>query len=279
MKIQQLTENLTVFQSELYQTNSTLVQTNDLILLVDPTWLPDEIKTIQVEVNRIQQGKPLYLLFTHSDFDHILGYSAFPGAKTISHHFLQHCSEEYKQDKKYKIVDFYEKYYIKSPFSAEFPHIDYAIQEDNQTIQVGETTLRFFLAPGHTEDGLFCLIDPLGIWVAGDYLSDIEMPFIFDTYQSYVHTMEKAEQLYVDYRMNWLIPGHGSVTDDQTEMKRRIHISKTYLALLRQAIIDDKWDELNQELKRYPFPKLIKETQSHFLEKVTTEIRTQNDSK
>lgn len=32
--------NVTVFQSVLFQTNTTVVQTNDLVLVVDPGWLP-----------------------------------------------------------------------------------------------------------------------------------------------------------------------------------------------------------------------------------------------
>jgi hydroxyacylglutathione hydrolase len=66
-----------VFQSALFQTNTTVVTTDDMVLLVDPNWLPLEIAEIRQFVETQSGGKkPIYLLFTHSDYDHIIGYRA-----------------------------------------------------------------------------------------------------------------------------------------------------------------------------------------------------------
>jgi len=62
-----------IFKSALFQTNSTLFVSDKAILLVDPNWLPEEIKKIQEVISLYIEGRELYLLFTHSDYDHIIG--------------------------------------------------------------------------------------------------------------------------------------------------------------------------------------------------------------
>ena len=47
--IQFKTPNITVFESALFRTTTTLLETDDLLLLVDPNWLPSEIENIQLE--------------------------------------------------------------------------------------------------------------------------------------------------------------------------------------------------------------------------------------
>ena len=81
--IQYKTPAVTVFESALYRTTSAVIQTPDMVLLADPNWLPHEVAAIQQHVAAIRGSRPLYLLFTHSDYDHILGYKAFPDAQAI----------------------------------------------------------------------------------------------------------------------------------------------------------------------------------------------------
>ena len=82
--IQFQNEHITVFQSALYQTTCTVVETKDFVLVVDPNWLPHEMEEeIEQHVTQIRGQRELYLLFTHGDFDHVIGYHAFPGAKVI----------------------------------------------------------------------------------------------------------------------------------------------------------------------------------------------------
>ena len=75
--------NVTVFQSALFQTNTTVVQTNDLVLVVDPGWLPQEVNAIRQYVDEIRGFKPVFLLFTHSDYDHIMGYKAIDADRVL----------------------------------------------------------------------------------------------------------------------------------------------------------------------------------------------------
>lgn len=76
--------NITVFQSVLYKTTSTIIESNEVILIVDPNWFSNEIEEIKNSISGQVNNKQLYVIYTHSDFDHIIGSGAFPKAKVIA---------------------------------------------------------------------------------------------------------------------------------------------------------------------------------------------------
>ncbi|MFD2370506.1 MBL fold metallo-hydrolase [Brevibacillus sp. GCM10020057] len=233
--IQYTDERVTVFQSALYQTTSTVISLDEHIIIVDPNWLPDEIRDIQDFVRSIQGDKELYLLFTHGDFDHIIGYRAFPGARTIGSRALR---DHPKKEHKLRLIrEFDATHYLTRDYPIEFPELDIVITEDRQQLVLGQTTLHFFLAPGHCADGLFTVVDSLGLFVAGDYLSDFELPFIYDSAKAYVETIQLAQKIIDEHRIRLLVPGHGQTTDNRQEMKRRAHLALDHLERLTQAVI------------------------------------------
>lgn len=245
-------DNITVFQSALYQTNSTVVATDDCIIVVDPTWLPHEINEIKEFVESIKNDRPIYLYFTHGDFDHIIGYNAFPNAKTIGSENLHNHPE--KEIKISKIRQFYNDNYIHHVEPIEFPSVDLIISEDGQEIKIGQTTLTFYHSPGHTKDGLFLYIENLGVWITGDYLSDFELPIVFDSVKSYYNTLDKAEELISKFNLSLLIPGHGQVSSNNEEIANRIELGRNYLRRLQKAIQNNNAVEINSLEKEFLFP-------------------------
>lgn len=236
MKVQFADSNVRVFESALYRTTSTVLQTPDLILLVDPNWLPEEVDVIKDYVNKIRNERPLYLLFTHSDYDHIIGYGTFLDAKVIaSQAFVENADKEaiVKQ-----IKDWDAGYYILRNYNILYPEVDIVIEKEEQTLMIGDTKLLFFLAPGHTADGLFTIVeyDDNKYWIAGDYLSNIEFPFIYHSSNDYLATIAKAEHIMMQIAPQVLIPGHGDATADYKDIMQRINDSKNYIIKLRQAI-------------------------------------------
>lgn len=250
--IQFKNEYLTVFQSSLFQTTCTVVESKDFILVVDPNWLPNEIEEIQRYVAQIQKEKELYLLFTHGDFDHIIGYKAFPDARVIGSKGLQeHPNKEQKVN---LIHQFDNEYYVQRPYPILFPEVDIVIGEDGQQLVLGDVTITFYLSQGHTHDGLFTVIEPFGILIAGDYLSDFELPFMDDNAKAYIETLRKAEQIMETHEVLVMIPGHGQTTSSKDEMKRRIQVSKVYLERLIEAVINEDAEKLSALAKEMPFP-------------------------
>jgi hydroxyacylglutathione hydrolase len=243
---------LTVFQSALWKTTSSVIETNDLILVVDPTWLPHEVQDIQEHVAHIRNGKDLYLLFTHGDFDHIIGYHAFPDAKVIGSIGMQeHPRKQYKLD---LIQSFDNEYYVERPYAIEFPTIDIVIEKDGQKLVVGDTSITFYLSPGHTHDGLFTIIEPLGIWITGDYLSDFELPYLFDSAKAYLETLQKSYMIMDNHPVKVLVPGHGQVTEQKEEMKRRINLAQDYLDRLIDAVVKEDAEGILGLGKEMSFP-------------------------
>jgi glyoxylase-like metal-dependent hydrolase (beta-lactamase superfamily II) len=243
---------MTVFQSSLFQTTCTVIEEKDFILVVDPNWLPTEIEEIQTFIAQIQGQKELFLLFTHGDFDHIIAYKAFPGAKVIGSKGLQqHPNKQQKVD---LIHQFDNDYYIKRPYPIVFPEVDLVVEEDGQQIVIGDTTITFYLSPGHTHDGLFTIIEPLGIWIAGDYLSDFELPFIYDSAKAYVETLQKAVRVLETHTVSVLVPGHGQTTTSKEKMKRRIQNSQEYLESLISAVMKEDLEKMASMEKEMPFP-------------------------
>lgn len=244
-------EHLTVFQSVLYQTTTAIIQTEDAVIMTDPTWLPTEIQAIQQYIDKIIGNRQLLIVFTHSDFDHILAAGAFLDAQVIaSKAFVNRKDTERVLE---EIAQFDAQYYIERTYPIIYPNVDFIIEKNGQEITIGDVTLTFYLAPGHTDDGLFTVVEPYGILLAGDYLSDVEFPFFTD-WEAYYETLHKASQIVEKQAIKTLVPGHGMTTNDNTEIQTRIDESLQYLTNLKEGT--------NQEsylASRYPFFKGLKE--------------------
>lgn len=252
MNIQYKTPQVCVFESALFRTTSTVFTSDDLILVVDPTWLPHEIEAIRNHVYKIKKDQPVYLLFTHSDYDHIIGYQAFPGATVIaSAAFVTNTEIEAILR---QIRHFDDEYYITRAYPIVYPRVDIVVDKDEFELQIGNTRLIFWQSPGHNPDGLFTLIEPYGIWIAGDYLSNIEFPFIYHSSVEYETTLKKAEKILTTFRPQLLIPGHGDITTEMGEMHLRLTDSLVYIQKLRASIQGLKAFNTASLWKRYQFP-------------------------
>lgn len=231
MKIQYQSNGITVFESALYRTTSTIVELNDSVIIVDPNWLPIEVDFILDFVNVHYPKHNQYLLFTHSDYDHIIGYGAFPGAKVIASLYFENNVN--KEDIIQQIIDFDHTYYITRAYPISYPTVDIKIITDGDVLIIDGTELVFYHAPGHVSDGLFVVIPDKKCWIAGDYLSNIEIPFIDHDYGEYLKTLHKAGQIFENNKdVNILIVGHGDVSTDRSDIKDRILLDTQYLDAL-----------------------------------------------
>ncbi|OJF92118.1 MBL fold metallo-hydrolase [Alkalibacterium sp. 20] len=222
--------NLTVFQSSLYKTTSAVIHSEEAIIMTDPTWLPEEIEGIKRYIKVHLGDKQLYIIYTHSDFDHIIGSGAFPEATVIASEEFQNNP---KKEEVLKDIDaFDQEYYLERNYVPQYPTVDRVIKKDGEKMELGDMTLNFYKAPGHTNDGLFTVIEPCGIFLSGDYLSDIEFPFITSGYHDYIDTIDKASLIMQYHDINIHVPGHGNATNQKQEIMDRIDFSKQYLKRL-----------------------------------------------
>ncbi len=269
--IQYKTPQLTVFESALFRTTSTLIETEEFLLLVDPNWLPKEIENLQQVVKRKQGNKPLYLLFTHSDYDHIIGYRAFDNAQIIASQAFVDNKE--KTSILQQIKDWDDENYIKRNYPIEYPTVDIIIKADGQQLQIGETILTFYLALGHNFDGIFTIIDPLGIWIAGDYLSNIEFPYIYHSSDAYEKTLAKVQPILSTHSPKILVTGHGDVALTHQEILKRQTDSYNYIHTLRTSIQKGETFDFEQLMEGYDFPKIMKAFHNGNVKLLTKEWR------
>ena len=246
--------NVTIFQSALFQTNSTVVKTDDVVLVVDPAWLPDEVAQIREYVNSIKGNRSVFLIFTHSDYDHLIGYRAFTPDKVFTTEAL--INNPQKDSILAKMIEFDQQYYIRRSYPLEYPVADFMVYRDGVQYRHGNTRMAFYLTPGHTADSMIVVIWQLGLCIAGDYLSNIEFPFIYHSSVAYEQTLEKLPQI---HDRNWftrLVPGHGDPALTIADWLHRRTESLAYIYALRESIATDVPFDVDSLWSRYQFPTL-----------------------
>jgi len=238
--IQYQNDQITIFESQLYKTTSTVIQTEDCLIVVDPCILPAEVEEIRDYVTSVRGSRPVYLVITHSDWDHVVGAGAFPEATVVASAAFQSKNPEEILEQA-RVFD--DEYYIDRKTPLMYPKADVVVEQDGLRLEIGNTALTFYQAKGHTDDGIFAVVEPLGVWIAGDYLSDVEFPFISSSSADYIETLEKTETILANHRINLLIPGHGHAAFSQEEILKRKSESLHYIISLKEAIRSDKAHE------------------------------------
>ncbi|WKA50196.1 MBL fold metallo-hydrolase [Planococcus liqunii] len=209
-----------IFQSCLWQTNTTLIEGKEECFLFDPTYYPHELEHIKGAL----PDKPLNLIYTHADWDHIAGFSAFSYGHTIGH---QQVKEQNDQLEKARSFDL--EWYVARNKELNFPRIDEEIVGETTKV-VSDDTLYFLPIPGHTSDMMATFFVERKVVVAGDILSDLEFPFIFHSSRKYVKSLQKMKEKIMEHAIHTLIPGHGRpILNSQPEILQRIEDDLAYL--------------------------------------------------
>lgn len=225
--------HITVFESQIYKTTSTIIETEDCVIVVDPCLLTQEVEEIREHVMKVKGMRPIYLTLTHSDWDHIVGAGAFPEGTVVASRTFQLKNPDKILE---QVKGFDDQYYIDRNYPIVYPNVDIPIVNDGQQLNIGKTRLTFYEAKGHTDDGIFIIVEPLGIWIAGDYFSDIEFPFIYSSSTDYVETLQKTEAILGNHQIRALIPGHGHIAFSREEIIKRKNDSLHYIQSLKKAI-------------------------------------------
>lgn len=268
--------NTIVIRSSLFQTNTTILVSEKSILLVDPNWLPHEIAAIRAEVEEYMDKRELYLLFTHSDYDHIIGYNAFPEATVIASGAFVNNPEKEKILE--EIHQFDASFYIKRDYHIAYPRVHHIITQDGETLALGDLELTFYQAPGHNADGMFAIVENNGLWIAGDYLSDIEFPFIYHSSGDYLNTLAKVDKILTHHAIKKLIPGHGNLTTSIKEIQKRQLENTKYILELKSAARTIKEFDIEGLWKRYEFRRGMETFHQKNIALIEKEIKTNSVS-
>ena len=196
-----------VVTSRMWQTNATVLRAGEEAVLIDSPYFPDELEALPALLG--QAGfEPDGLLATHADFDHVLGRLAFPelplgvGEETA----LRLRAEPGATQRSLRDID--DEYYVTRPAPLSLGAVQ-ALPVPGR-LDVGDRELELHPAEGHTADGCAVFDRALGILVAGDYLSDVEIPMISPggSVDAYRATLARLAPLVE--AAETIVPGHGS---------------------------------------------------------------------
>ncbi|MFK8165155.1 MAG: MBL fold metallo-hydrolase [Lewinella sp.] len=256
MPIQLSSPHLTIHESQLFRTTSTVIHTDDYVLIVDPNWLPAEVAQLAKLTEELGEGKEKFLLFTHSDYDHIIGYGKFPGFTTIASQAFVDNPDQANQLA--QTIAWDDEYYISRDYPLTYPPIDRPISGEGVEMMIGKDHYVFYQAPGHNYDGLLTFNHSKGILVVGDYLSNVEFPYVYHSFTDYLATLDKLEKFVITGEVKVLITGHGDHTTERMEMEKRLRDSREYLVQLTAAHRENTAFDLDKWLGRYDFPIIMR---------------------
>ena len=148
MKVVLDTPDLKIFESALMRTVTTLIVGKDHLIVVDPNWLPQEVDFVYREASRLRGHRRGYLLFTHSDYDHIIGYGKFADGGWTAIASAAFVSNPDKEAQLTQIRRFDDAYYLSRDYPIVYPTIPIAIDPYAPPTPLGKRALYLLPRPG-----------------------------------------------------------------------------------------------------------------------------------
>ncbi len=206
-RLRELCDDVWVASARAYQTTSTvLLDGNGGALVIDPAWFPDELKDLTEDLT-VLGARCVGGVATHEHYDHVLWE---PGLGDVPRWTSPQTAEHYRTSR------------------AELVEPARAFLTDDLLDLAGRLRplagssvpwsggpVRAFTHDAHAPGHLALLMEDTGVLIVGDMLSDVELPMpaeddtTLDTYLAGLVSLRPLVE-----RATWLIPGHGTPTDD-----------------------------------------------------------------
>ncbi len=193
-----LSDSVTWWPSTLFQTTTLEVRRAGERLLVDPG-------VSRWEIADVAGADVTQVVITHADWDHVLGIGHLPGASiTASRAAAERIASTETGE---QIARAASEYYL------TVEHLD-RLRVDNPVdlpaeLRLGPWSAVCRAAPGHTEDGMIVLLPDERLLIAGDYLSQLEIPFVYHSAGEYSHTLHTLIGVIERERPEHVVVGHG----------------------------------------------------------------------
>jgi glyoxylase-like metal-dependent hydrolase (beta-lactamase superfamily II) len=226
-----------VATSDVWMTNTTVIVAGSRCLVIDAGLLPGELRALEDELAarglHVEAG-----VSTHAHWDHVLWSAGlgnpprFAGRKTIE--MLARNRKTMVDD---QILEASARWYAQ--WDTELVARLTEIPDDLRVPWSGPTAL-FIEHDGHVPGHCAVPLPDLGVLVAGDMVSDIELPGLdWDQPDQPASYLAGLDALGAIKRVRLVIPGHGRVGDGDA-LKRRIENDRRYVeALVAGSTIED----------------------------------------
>jgi hydroxyacylglutathione hydrolase len=223
-----------VRQSRAYAMNSVLLLDPAHAVLVDPGVLPSEMDDLAAAVRDANVAE-VTLVFTHSHWDHVLGRPWWPDAAAVAHAGL---AAALARDAAAIAADADAcTRPLGEPWERGFaPFVPDVATRGETALTRGPWLLVLRDGPGHCDDHLTVHLPGRGLLVAGDLLSDLEIPWLDREPAAYRSTVEAIGRLVEAGEVETLVPGHGAVARGAPAVRRRIRRDLGYLDALESGV-------------------------------------------
>lgn len=210
-------------------TNTVLVHRDGRGLLIDPGWEPAELDAIATDLEAagitVEAG-----LSTHAHHDHVLWHPRLGDAPRYASPATIEVAERHHEDNLAALGD---------AFAADVrPDLRalVAVLQPHTTDVVAWTGPRaeVVVHDGHSPGHVAVFLRDIGVLVAGDMLSDVEIPLLYETGPAaYAAALDRLEPVVA--RSTVVVPGHGHAGDPVP----RLAADRAYLAALANGGGDD----------------------------------------
>jgi hydroxyacylglutathione hydrolase len=203
-----------VVTSAFWQTNAIALRSGEEAMLIDSPYLPDELDALP-GVLAGAGFEPDGLLATHADFDHLLGRIAYPGMT------LGLCESSVERlhrspgEAQRALRQYDDEFYVIRPTPLALGQVQGLPVPGS--VEIGDRELELHPAEGHTQDGMAIFDRAQGLLMVGDYLSDVEIPWIHGSPADYRATLARLSPLVE--QATTVVPGHGVPHDRDTTLR------------------------------------------------------------
>jgi glyoxylase-like metal-dependent hydrolase (beta-lactamase superfamily II) len=177
-----------------------LIQAKHHWFLCDTHLGPQSMEELNTELD-CPSGQPELILFnSHSDWDHIWGNCAFPGATVIGHDL---CRTRMQDIGRYELETL--SRYHRGTIALIYPNLTFS-----QTLQYAEEGVAFHYAPGHTVDSAVCFDQQDSVLFVGD-LVEYPIPYLdFADLSTYLGTLAWLRQFPAAIKVS----AHSGIVDE-----------------------------------------------------------------
>lgn len=225
----EVVDGVFVATSRTMLTTSTVVAHSGSALLVDPAWHPDELANLGAELAD-RELRVVSAFATHAHYDHLLWHPSLGD----SPRYASHGTAELAVADRASLVTA-----IETEFPEELIQMMGRVQAVADTIPTDDlpsgVTAELIVHDGHARGHSALWLENHGVLVAGDMLSDVEVPLPYDDLAAYLEGLDKLAPFVA--RAAVVIPGHGTPGRNPQE---RIDADRRYLdAVLQGSVPED----------------------------------------
>ncbi|MHA7132924.1 MBL fold metallo-hydrolase [Oerskovia turbata] len=238
----QVAQGVLVHQSALLQNNTVVIQGEAGVFLVDPGLTRSEMACLADDLREL--GLPVVGGFaTHPDWDHVLWH---PALGDVPRYGTARCAAVMRDVRSQPDWKDRAAEGLPPEIAEETPLDGYGLitglPAGTTRIPWDGPAVRLIEHPAHAPGHATLLVEPLGVLVAGDMLSDLFVPMLDD----FTETNDPIEEYLaglcvldgVADGVSVLVPGHGSVCGAD-QVRARIDLDRAYVHALRDGAVPD----------------------------------------